>query len=110
MHRRICVATLHLALAVHAIFTLRLCGPNRPPSILLTHMRHFDEQLQELLQKLVLMGTTAEGMIELAIRCLLERSETRSADVYRKEDEVNALQVEIDNEAVTLAATHQPVA
>ena len=73
-------------------------------------MRHFQEQLQELRQKLVLMGTTAQSMIELAIRGLMQRSESVFAQVFAKEQEVNALQVELDDRAVQLTALQQPVA
>src|SRR5882724_4034883 len=73
-------------------------------------MRHFEEQLQELLQKVVEMGTIADGMIELAMRILIERNEAHAARVWAREQEVNALQVAIDEKAVSLTAMHQPVA
>jgi len=38
--------------------------------------RHFDEQIQDLLEKLVLMGRVAESMIQLALRVLIERNES----------------------------------
>jgi phosphate transport system protein len=56
------------------------------------------------------MGATAESMIGTAIRGLIERNKSLFDDVWSKEEEVNTLQVQIDNEAVKLAATHQPVA
>ncbi len=71
--------------------------------------RHFDEQMQELLEKLVFMGRAAESMIETAMRTLIERNESLSADVMRKEEEVNDLQMEIDDRAVKLTALQQPV-
>ena len=73
-------------------------------------MRHFDELLQELLQKVVRMGTVAEGMIELATKTLVDRNESHVAKIWAKEQEVNKLQVEIDEQAVTLTAMQQPVA
>ena len=72
--------------------------------------RHFDEQIQELLTKLVLMGSLAESMIHSAIRVLIERNETLSAEVFAKEEEVNELQIEVDDRAVKLTALQQPVA
>lgn len=71
--------------------------------------RHFDEQIQELLQRLVLMGRLAEAMIHAAIRMLVERSEAHAREIEEKEREVNALQVEIDDRAVKLTALQQPV-
>jgi len=73
-------------------------------------VRHLQDQLQELFQRVVLMGTTAESMINLAIRGLVERNESIAAEVYAKEQEVNALQVEVDDKAVKLTALSQPVA
>ncbi len=71
--------------------------------------RHFDEQMGDLLQKLVLMGRLAESMLQTAMRCLIERDESLCVEVHRKEREVNDLQIEIDDRAITLTATHQPV-
>jgi phosphate transport system protein len=73
-------------------------------------IRHFDEQLQEVFKKIVLMGSLAESMIELAVRSLVERNEGMAIEVMEKEDEVNALQLDIDDEALRLIALHQPVA
>ncbi len=72
--------------------------------------RHFDQQIQDLLERLVLMGRMAESMIQTAMRVLAERNESLSADVNRKEMEVNELQIEIDDRAVKLTALQQPVA
>src|SRR5689334_15306495 len=73
-------------------------------------MRHFEEQLGELFQRLVLMGSLAESMIRGAVRSLMEQNEALAADVFAKENEVNALQVEVDDRCVKLTATQQPVA
>lgn len=73
-------------------------------------MRHFHEQLQELLRKIVMMGSIAESMIQSAVRCLIERTEAPAAEVFRKEHEVNRLQLEVDEMAVRLTALQQPVA
>ncbi len=71
--------------------------------------RHFDEQIQDLLQRLVMMGRLAESMIQLALRTLIERNEALGAEVRRKEEEVNDLQIEIDDRALKLTALQQPV-
>lgn len=73
-------------------------------------MRHFEEMLQELLQKVVEMGTIVEGMIDLAVRTLVERSEAHVGQLWEMEHTVNGLQVAIDERAVTLTAIQQPVA
>jgi phosphate transport system protein len=72
-------------------------------------MRHFDELIQELLDKLLLMGRLAESMVQIALRVLIERNESLGAEIHRKEKEVNDLQIEIDDRAVKLTALQQPV-
>jgi phosphate transport system protein len=73
-------------------------------------MRHFEELLQELLQKVVEMGTIAERMIDLALTVLVQRNEALAETVWELEREVNTFQVEIDEMAVRLTAMQQPVA
>jgi phosphate transport system protein len=70
----------------------------------------FEIQIQELLQKLLLMGRLAESMVHAAVRMLVERTEAPAADMDAKEDEVNHLQMEVDDRAVKLTALRQPVA
>jgi phosphate transport system protein len=72
-------------------------------------MRHLDEKIQELLERLLLMGRLAESMIQIALRIMIERNESLSSEVYKKEKEVNELQIEIDDSAVKLTALQQPV-
>jgi phosphate transport system protein len=72
-------------------------------------MRYFHEQLQDVLKQITIMGSLTESMISLAMRMLVERDESLAGEIYRKEDEVNALQVRIDEMAISLIATQQPV-
>ncbi len=72
--------------------------------------RHFTKSLEHLNGKLVTMGATAETMIDKAIQALVERKAELIQEVYRLEEEVNALQVEVDEEALRLLATQQPMA
>lgn len=72
-------------------------------------MRHFDEMIQELLERLLRMGRLAESMVQLALRVLVERNELLGAEISLKEKEVNELQIEIDDSAVKLTALQQPV-
>lgn len=72
-------------------------------------MRHLDEKIQNLMERLLLMGRLAESMIQIALRVLIERNEALGAELARKEQEVNELQIEIDDTAVKLTALQQPV-
>jgi phosphate transport system protein len=71
--------------------------------------RRFDEQMQDLLERLVIMGRLAESMIQMSLRCLIERNEEMIDEVHAKEEEVNDLQIEIDDRALKLTALQQPV-
>ena len=72
--------------------------------------RHFDEQIQEIRQKLVRMGGLAESMIASALRMLIERDDRHFRDVSEREEQVNALQIEIDDRCLKLLATQTPLA
>ena len=72
-------------------------------------MRHLDEKIQNLLERLLLMGRLAESMVQIALRVLIERNEALGDELIQKEKEVNELQIEIDDTAVTLTALQQPV-
>jgi len=71
--------------------------------------RHFDEQIQDIRQKLVRMGGLAESMIASALRMLIEREGRHFSDVTEREEQVNSLQIEIDDLAVRVTALQQPV-
>lgn len=73
-------------------------------------MKSFDEQLQDLFQKIVIMGSMAESMIHISMRALVERNDSLIGEVYAKERVVNAMQIEVDELAVRYTALQQPVA
>jgi phosphate transport system protein len=73
-------------------------------------MRQFHEQLQDLFKTVVSMGNLAEEMIRLAVRSLVVRDESLQERVFAAEQEVNALQVKVDEQAVRLTILQQPVA
>jgi phosphate transport system protein len=76
----------------------------------MTMHRHFEDQLQQLKARLVTMGTAAESMIERAVKSLLERDAGRLPEVFKTEQEVNELHIEVDERVINLIALHHPVA
>ncbi len=72
--------------------------------------KHFEDDLEELKQRLVYMGGLCEKMIRLSIKALVERDLAPLNDVFEAEKEVNQLQVEMDDRCVKLFALHTPVA
>lgn len=75
-----------------------------------THARQFDKELNHLKTKLLQMAAIAENMIDRAIKSLVDRDEKPAEPIPGYEDELNRLQIEIDEEALRLLATRQPVA
>ncbi len=74
------------------------------------HQRQFDKYLEDLKQKLMRMAALAETMIDNTIAELVQRDESLAAKVPDYEEELNRLQLEIDEAALNLLATQQPVA
>ncbi len=72
--------------------------------------RHFDEQLQELRERLLAMGSLAETMIGKSVKALIERSEPLIQEVFAHEEEMDQRCIEIDERCFTLLALRQPMA
>lgn len=72
--------------------------------------RHFDEELKDLKQKLLLMADTAQEMLGLAVKALVDRKESLAKEVFTLEDKVNHMEVEIEEAVLRLLALRQPAA
>jgi phosphate transport system protein len=72
--------------------------------------RHFHEELERLKQTLLAMGGLVEEQIARAMRALLERDEALALEVIERDRQVNAYDVEIDEQCVELLALQQPAA
>jgi len=72
--------------------------------------RVFDEELQQLKDRLLSLGGVAERMIAECISALVERDAGLVQVVYEHEEKADQLCVEIDDRAFKLLALRQPVA
>lgn len=72
--------------------------------------RHFEKELGQLNKKIIEMGSKAEEMIRLAIQALVERNMDLAARLPGLEQEVNHMQLDVDERALRLLATQQPMA
>jgi phosphate transport system protein len=72
--------------------------------------RHFQEELDQLKQRLLTMGGLAEERVRTAVRGLVDGEPKLMAEVIRGDTEVNRLHVEIDDRCFKLLALHQPMA
>ena len=72
--------------------------------------RHFDDELKDLKAKLLRMGGMVEDQIQGALRALVERDSGLAREIIENDHQVNALDVEVDEDCLRLLALQQPTA
>ena len=73
-------------------------------------VRHFQEELEQLKQRLLEMGGLAEDRVRTAVQSLISRDMTMVETVLSGDDPINRLHIEIDSRCFTMLALHQPMA
>jgi phosphate transport system protein len=71
---------------------------------------HFQDELDQLKNRLLEMGGLAEERVRSAIRALVERDRLLVDEVLAGDGPINQLHIEIDGRCVKLLALHQPMA
>ncbi len=74
-----------------------------------TH-RRLDRELDELRDRLLLLGGETETALQRAMYALVERDSAAARDVLAGDDEIDNLEVEIDRLCIDLFALRQPAA
>ena len=72
--------------------------------------RHFDQELAQLKEQLLRMGSVVERQILRAMQSLVERDSELAHEVVMQDHHVNSLDVDIDDACIKLLALHQPAA
>ncbi len=72
--------------------------------------RHFHEELDALKQTLLAMGGLVEDQMRHAMQALVDRNDALASEVIERDRQVNAYDVEVDEQCVELLALHQPAA
>jgi phosphate transport system protein len=72
--------------------------------------RYFDEELKALKEKILRMGALVEDQIRNSIKSLVERDSDLARQVIANDHQVNAMDVEVDEDCLRLIALHQPMA
>ena len=75
-----------------------------------TGFRHFHEQLSALKQRLLDMSEKAEALVDLAVESLRERDAGKAEAVLAADKELDDLEVEVEQRAISLLALQQPMA
>jgi phosphate transport system protein len=74
-----------------------------------TH-RHFHEELSNVKVRLLTMSGEAEAALGLAVEALLERDPDKARQVIKGDHTIDAMEVEIEEQCVSLLALQQPMA
>jgi phosphate transport system protein len=72
--------------------------------------RHFHDQLAQLKQRLLDMSDLATSLLDLSVDALLSRDATMAESVIAGDRELDALELELEDQAINLLATQQPMA
>ena len=71
---------------------------------------HFQEQLEELKQNLLKMATLVEGTIHEAVHSLVQRDSDLAEETFKREKQINDMELAIDEMCLKLLALRQPMA
>lgn len=72
--------------------------------------KNFAQDLHDLKQSILAMGSLVESMISRSITSLIKRDSNMARDVINQDREVNGLEVQIDDLCLKILALHQPAA
>ncbi|MEZ5294149.1 MAG: phosphate signaling complex protein PhoU [Vicinamibacterales bacterium] len=73
-------------------------------------VRHFQEELGTLQERLLAMGGFAEERVREAVHALVSRDAALAEQVLTGDEPINELHIEIDDRCFKLLALHQPMA
>jgi phosphate transport system protein len=72
--------------------------------------RHFHEQLAQLKQRLLDMSDLATSLLDLSVDALLNRDVHMAEAVLTGDRELDKMELEVEDQAINLLATQQPMA
>lgn len=72
--------------------------------------RHLQKDIESLKNKIILMGEDVEDRVYRATLSIVKHDEQLAQNVIRHDDEIDAMEVEIEEDCLRLLALHQPVA
>ncbi len=72
--------------------------------------RHFDDQIEQLKQQLLLMSGRAEGITRKAVESLMRRDPALADEVIADDKVVDRMEIDIEEACIQLLALQQPLA
>src|SRR6476661_5411892 len=73
-------------------------------------LRHFDQELEQLKSKLLAMSELVESAIYRSITAVVQKDRNLAEEVLQNEKRIKQMEVEIDDQAISLLALQQPMA
>jgi phosphate transport system protein len=73
-------------------------------------VRHFQEELEALKERLLAMGGLAEERVRVSVHALAERDAGAVQAILTGDEPINDLHIEVDDRCFKLLALHQPMA
>ena len=73
-------------------------------------VRHFQEELEALKERLLAMGGLAEERVRVSVQALTERDASAVQAILTGDEPINDLHIEVDDRCFKLLALHQPMA
>ena len=70
----------------------------------------FQEELKSLNIKLLKMGSMVQNIIEVSVQSLAKQDLNRARSVFELDDDIDALELEIEHQCMNLIALQQPIA
>jgi phosphate transport system protein len=74
------------------------------------HVRHFQQELEQVKGKLLAMSALVESAIFRSITAVVQKDRKLAEEVLQSERRVNQMEIEIDDQAISLPALQQPMA
>jgi phosphate transport system protein len=72
--------------------------------------RHFHEELDQIKEKVLKLGSLVETMVENAVASLVDQDSRLAEETIASDNKADHLDVEIDDDCVRMLALHQPTA
>lgn len=71
---------------------------------------HLEREIQKLKRQLLSLSALVDEQLQLAVRAVIERDEELASEIRERDEEVDRLEVEVEEECLKVLALHQPVA
>ena len=74
------------------------------------HEKHLQRELESLKKQILSLGAMVEERVRMAIKALETRDAALAEKIIEADHEIDAMEVEIEEECLKILALHQPVA